>query len=482
MSINGILDKYKKIPLPVKAGIWFTICNLLQRGISILTVPIFTRLLTPDQYGVYSLYLSWLNILTIFTSLNLYYGVFNKAMVKYERDRERYISSMQGLVIVLCGVSFLIYLIFQHRFNNLLELNTSIVCMMFLEMLMMPAIQFWMSKKRFEYDYRPIVKVSLLKSVLNPGLGIIFVMLFEYKAEARIFAIVLVETIIGMVVFIKQFKKGKCFYVKEYWLYAVKFNIPLIPHYLSGSVLNQGDRIVIQKMIGGAAVALYSVAYNVAMLSQLVTNAIAQAITPWLYNSLKRRDYDQINNKLKPIMILVALVSCGLMLLAPEIVWIFASKEYREAVYVIPPIAASVFFIYMYNVYSNFEFYYEKKGFIAIASIVAAGLNIVLNIVFIPLFGYVAAGYTTLFCYMVYAFAHFFFSRYICLKEIGNIKIFELRDFLICSIGVSLFSFLSELLYVNYLVRYFIILLLLIIAFNKRNIIFRTLKGIRNNE
>ena len=81
MSVNGILDKYKKIPLPVKAGIWFTICNLLQRGISILTVPIFTRLLTPDQYGVYSLYLSWLNILTIFTSLNLYYGVFNKARV-----------------------------------------------------------------------------------------------------------------------------------------------------------------------------------------------------------------------------------------------------------------------------------------------------------------------------------------------------------------------------------------------------------------
>lgn len=477
-SLNKLIKLYKGMSLPVKAGLWFTICNFLQRGISVITVPIFTRLLTQDQYGVYSLYLSWLNLLSIFTSLNLYYGVFNKAMVKYEDDRDRYISSMQGLVTALCGVFFLVYLLFYKKLNDFFELTTPIMCMMFFEMLMVPASQFWMGKKRFEYDYKPIVGVCLLKSILNPLLGIIFVIISKQKDEARIFAIVLVEMVIGGVLFIKQFLRGKSFFVKKYWTYSLKFNIPLIPHYLSGSILNQGDRIVIQKMVDGTAVALYSVAYNIAMLTQLITNAIAQAITPWLYKSLKDEKYDGISRKLRPIMILVAGISCVLMLLAPEIVWIFASKEYSSAVYIIPPIAASVFFIYMYNVYSNFEFYYEKKLFIAIASVAAAVMNVALNIVFVPLFGYVAAGYTTLFCYAVYAFSHFCFSKIICMKEIGGAKIFEFRDFLVCAVIVVAFSFVSELLYSNTAVRYTVIMLIVLAGFLIRNRIIHTIKNI----
>ena len=481
--MNKLIKRYKEISLPVKAGLWFTICNILQRGISVLTVPIFTRLLSQDQYGVYSLYLSWLNLLSIFTSLNLYYGVFNKAMVKYEDDRDRYISAMQGLVTVLCVAFFLVYLLFHEELNVFFELTTPVMCMMFLEMLMVPALQFWIGKKKFEYDYKPIVGVSLLKSVLNPLLGIVFVVISEQKAQARIFAIVLLEVIIGGTLLIIQFLRGKSFFVKKYWTYSLKFNIPLIPHYLSGSILNLGDRIIIQKMVGRTSVALYSVAYNVAMLTQLVTNAIVQAITPWLYKSLKEKNYEGINQKIRPIMILVAGLSCVLMLLAPEIVWIFASKEYSSAVSVIPPIAASVFFIYMYNVYSNFEFYFEKKLFIVIASVSAAVMNIVLNIVFVPLFGYVAAGYTTLFCYAVYAFSHFCFTKIICMKEIRGAKIFEFRDFLVCALIVVAFSFVSELLYLNTVVRYAAIILIVLAGFIFGNRFIRTTKeiGIRKD-
>ena len=51
--MNKLLDKYKKIPAPVKAGLWFFICTVLQKGIVFLTVPIFTRLLTTEQYGLF---------------------------------------------------------------------------------------------------------------------------------------------------------------------------------------------------------------------------------------------------------------------------------------------------------------------------------------------------------------------------------------------------------------------------------------------
>ena len=133
-----------------KSAIWFTMCSILQKGIAFITVPIFTRLMTKEQYGTYSLYLSWLQILTIITSLYLYYGVFNNAMVKFEDDRNRYISSMQGLTMTITAAVFGIYLAFQKMWVQVLGLAPILIILMFIEMLVTPAISFWAGRQRFE--------------------------------------------------------------------------------------------------------------------------------------------------------------------------------------------------------------------------------------------------------------------------------------------------------------------------------------------
>ena len=61
--MNKLLDKYKKIPAPVKAGLWFFIYTVLHKGIVFLTVPIFSRLLTTEQYGLLTVYQSWICLL-----------------------------------------------------------------------------------------------------------------------------------------------------------------------------------------------------------------------------------------------------------------------------------------------------------------------------------------------------------------------------------------------------------------------------------
>ena len=73
--LNKIKKFYNNMSIATKAALWFVFCNIMQKGISTITVPLFTRLLTTAEYGTYSLYISWFNILTIVTSLNLYYGV-----------------------------------------------------------------------------------------------------------------------------------------------------------------------------------------------------------------------------------------------------------------------------------------------------------------------------------------------------------------------------------------------------------------------
>ena len=80
----NLKEKYQYLSVQAKATIWFTMCSFIQKGISFITVPIFTRLMSTEQYGIYTVYLSWLQILTILTSLYLFNGVYDNAMVKFE--------------------------------------------------------------------------------------------------------------------------------------------------------------------------------------------------------------------------------------------------------------------------------------------------------------------------------------------------------------------------------------------------------------
>ena len=63
--MNKLLVKYRSIPVQVKASLWFLICAFLQKGISFITTPIFTRLLSTSEYGQYNVFNSWMNIIIV---------------------------------------------------------------------------------------------------------------------------------------------------------------------------------------------------------------------------------------------------------------------------------------------------------------------------------------------------------------------------------------------------------------------------------
>ena len=100
-------------------------------------------------------------------------------------------------------------------------------------------------------------------------------------------------------------------------------------------------------------------------------------------------------------MFAVMCVCCTLF--APEIMMVLAPSSYSSGVYVIPPVAVGVFFTAVYSIYMRIELYYKQTFFSTIATTIAAALNIVLNYIFIRMFGAVAAGYTTMICYAAFA-------------------------------------------------------------------------------
>lgn len=467
--MNKLVKKYNDLSIVAKASLWFIFCNILQRGISLITTPIFTRLMSTEQYGQYSIYNSWLQIFTIFTTLRLNGAVFNKGMSKYKGDRDAYTSTMQTVTFVLTLIAFIIYLIFHNFFNSLTELPTFIMVAMFAELLVMPAIDFWTVRKRYEYIYKPVVARTLCMAFLNALIGVIAVLLTDEKGYARILSSVIVNFCFGVVIYIYNLKKGKVFLNREYASFALKFNIPLIAHYISQYILDQSDRIMVQKIVGVAAAGIYSVAYSIGLLLRIVTTSINNALVPWQYEKLEKKEFKNLDNVMFKTFLLAAACSFALSCLAPEIMKVLADKKYYEGVYVIPPVAMGLFFSFMYTMYANIEFYYSKNKFSMYISSAGALLNIVLNYFGIKIFGYIAAAYTTLICYVLFAIGHYIYTVR-CVFVVENVKnVFNTKRVLTLSIALIVLEILFIFIYDYIVIRYAILAFIIVFVFSNRN-------------
>lgn len=442
-----------------------------------ITTPIFTRLLSTAEYGQYNVFNSWLGIVTIFVSLNLYTGVFTQGLIKFDGDRKSFASSLQGLTTTLVIFWTVIYLLFHNFWNDLFSLTTVQMLSMLVMIWATAACGFWSAEQRVLYKYKRLVIVTLCVSIAKPVIGILLVYLAEDKVTARILGLALVELIAYTGLYVAQMVRGKTFYSKRFWKYALLFNLPLIPHYLSQTVLNGADRIMISNMVGSSEAGIYSLAYSISSIMTLFNTALSQTIGPWLYQKIK----DKKEKEIAPIayisLIIIAVVNLILIIFAPEAVAIFAPSSYYEAIWVIPPVAMSVYFMYSYDLFAKFAFYYEKTNFIMFASVIGAILNVILNFVFIKLFGYMAAGYTTLFCYIVYCIGHYIFMNKVCDKFCGGRKPYELKKILMISVLFLFAGFLLLMTYNFIFIRYGIAASVLIAAvIERKNLICITQK------
>lgn len=482
--IKKIYKRYSQCPTPVKASLWFLVCAFLQRGISFITTPVFTRLMNPTEYGQYSVFNSWMGILSVIVTLNLYCGVYTRGLVKFEDQRKEFSSSLQGLTLTLVLCWMIIYLLFNDFWNQIFSLTTIQTVLMFQIMWTSAVFSFWSMEQRVDFKYRSLVVVTLAVSIAKPVLGIILVSHAQDKVTARIAGLAIVELITYSGFFFSQLVGGKKFYSYKYWKHALEFNIPLIPHYLSTSVLNSADRIMIGRMVDQSSAGIYSLAYAVSMIMTVLNTAIMQTLEPWLYKKIKEKRWQDISGIAYPAFILVAFVNLVLIAFAPEAVAIFAPTEYYEAVYLIPPIAMSVFFMFSYTFFAAFEFYYQKTKSIAMATSVGAILNIILNYIFINWFGYYAAAYTTLVCYVVYAASHFVLMREICRRQFGNVQVYSTTMYLGISAGFVAISFLLLISYRYPLLRYAAMMLVVLFICFYRKRLFHVLQkfiGLKKN-
>lgn len=480
--IKRVWRKFKEAPLVLKASIAYTICNILQKSLSFITMPIFTRLLTQEQYGQYSVYSSWSAIFTILITLNLAYGSFNNAMLKYEDKREKYLASLQGLVLVLAILFLAVYLPFASFFNSLLDLPTAIVVIMVAEIVTQFSLQAWSGLKKFEYKYKGVIFITLLVSILSPIIALILVLNSPEKGLARIYGYAIVNILFGGILFIYNIFKGRTIFSGEFWKFALKFNIPLLAYYFSQVIFNQSDKIMIDYFCGEDKAGIYSVAYSLALILTFVLNAINNSYVPWFYQKIKNGDHKKNKNMSIIITIIMCVLVLGIIWATPEIVYIMAGDAYKSAIWVVPPVAISLILMLYTQYFINIEFYYESKLKLVISSIGAALVNIGLNYWLIPIYGFVAAGYTTLFSYVIFCICNYFavfkqISRKGKLYGTFNLK--ALIFIFLMFVGIS---YLGVALYNLPIVRYIVIFIgvILVLIFHKK--IIQLYKRIKNGK
>ena len=478
--MHKLLNRYKTLPVAVKASLWFTICSIITKGIAFITTPIFTRILTTEQFGQYNVFLSWQGIIGIFTSLRLYYGVFNNGMIKYEKDKSGFTSSMIGLTTALTLFISLIFLIFQEPLSAILSMSPFLMMLLLIEELFLSAISLWSAQKRYDFKYRSVVGVTIGIAIANPVLGIIMCLSTNDRGTARIVSSVIVQIVFGLIIYILVMIRGKKVFFWEYWKYALLFNLPLIPHYLSQIVLSQSDRIMIGHFCGNNYVGMYGVAFSLSQVLNIITNSVNSSFVPWQYRKMKENKFEEIAKIANALLLGLAAMLVMFIIVAPELMKIISTPAYYEGVWVIPPLTISLFFSFLYTLFANVEFYYEKRKYVLIASIVSALLNLILNYLFINLFGFIAAAYTTLFCFILYCVAHFFFMNK-TLRENGVYqKVYSVSFISKVVIVMLVISTVSVLCYDLAVIRYVLFIIALIIMVIKRKIIISAVKLIRS--
>lgn len=476
--MKNLLLKIKNLPAGVKASVAFFFASVITSGIAYIVTPIYTRLLSAEEYGQTSVFLTWVQVFGIVAMFCLNYGVFNNGMLDFKDKRDDFSYSMLILSNIITLIFSALIIGLYPFIKDLINMDLPLVILMCLLFLFQPAYNFWLARQRYELKYKSTVIWVVVSAFASPLVAVISILFFKSnRLYARLFGAELTLIFIYVLFYIYLGYKNKFKLNISYWKSALLFNIPLIPHYLSTYLLGNSNKIMISHLVGDTAAAYYSVAHSVSIVATIVWSAANSSLVPFTYENCQKKNYKAISNVVMPILTAFGAVCVLVIMMAPEVVAIMATPEYREAIYVIPPLVGGVFFQIQYYIYANIVYYFKKPKYVMYASITTVVVNLVLNYILIKQFGYIAAGYTTLICYLIQATIDYF-----AMKKVAKTNVYDMKYIGGLSLLLVIIALVSNLLYDFIIIRYAIVGMLFIACVIFRNKILELIKNMKGNK
>lgn len=455
-----------------KAGVWYTISSLLVKSISIISTPIFTRVLSKGDYGIAATFNTWYALLFIVCSLNVGYSI-GRAKIDFGERFDQYIATLRILCIIVTGVIGAVIFAFWGFFGRIIGLNQQAVVLLLVYLVAGTAISLEQGRYRFRYQYKQNIAISLYTAISTLAVSVALILtMTENLYMGKILGTVIPAVALSVFIWVRSFARDEVKPQREYFKYALSLSLPLIVHSMSVYILGQSDRLMIKHFCGDETVGLYSLVYQYAVLIHLFTTAVNQAWNPWFHDTYYAQDYSSIRKNVKRLMLFGCYIGIGCIAIAPEAIAILGGEAYAEGVVAVAPIALGIIIEFIYTQYVIIEMHLKKMKYISIATSVAAVTNLITNAIFIPMFGYVAAAYTTLFCYGLLLLSHYVVTRFVL-----KIHLYDDWFTLVLLIGTIVVGYAFTFIYGFVVLRFALIIgISLIMLYINRDIVMTQLK------
>lgn len=458
-----MLDKVKNSKL-VQASFWYTIGNVFIKGINFITIPLYTNLMSVDEYGQINNFLSISAIVGIFVGLSLQ-GSINNANFDYKDKMHEYMSS----VLFLSTLSFIGFFLLGnvlYLFNtSYLSITHEVFVFLIIQAYSVFLVNYLGAYFTINVQYFRFLILSFLNVISNVGFSILFMMTFfnDDRYIGRVVGGTVGVTALAIAIYILIMSKGKKLINKKYWKYGLAISLPLIPHTLSQNILSTFDRTMINNMIGNYEAGIYSYILNLGIVLSVLWASTNSAWVPWFYNELKLENYDKIKKTANIYALFFAAVTIIVMVLMIDVAKFLAPAAYQIGIPLVIPVLLGFYFQFLYSLPVNTEFYLKKTNYIALGTIMSAGIKILLNYIFIPLLGYESAAFTTVISYFFLFAFHYILSNKLLGRTLFDTKVLLLITAAVCLISLFLYVVIDFIL-----LRYLVLVALIIMAFTLR--------------
>jgi O-antigen/teichoic acid export membrane protein len=378
-----------------KASGIYTLSSIINAAIPFLLLPLLTRYLSPEEYGIVSMYALLLSITSVFTGLSVH-GAINRAY--FDEKINNHKEYVWNSLIILFISSFLIFLIYFFLENYISSL-TGVPASWVWTVVLVSFFQFVINSLLVIYQAQLLAfkyaKIQIGQSLFNALLTILFVIILLWGWKGRLLAQILSVLFFGIMAFFILYKYYSVKKINFYFIsHALKFGVPLIPHTIGGMLMTLTDRFILNNLLGLEKVGIYMVGLQLGMVLALITESFNKAYAPWLFEKLNQNNEDIKRKIIKftyiyffGITFLAFLTFFILKILLP----IFVGEKFFKAEKVILWILLGNAFNGMYYMVTNYIFYAYKSHILAIITFIVGILNVPITFYLVKLNGEVGA-------------------------------------------------------------------------------------------
>ena len=442
--------------LAVKVGFWYFVSSFLVKAISFITTPFFSRMMNQEAYGEFSNYANWQAILLIIVGLELY-NTMSRAYYDYIDDYDQYAVSISFGASVVTVVCYVMFLVFEKWIYIVVVIPSQFIHILFFTLLCQNYKLIFLARERTLYHYKSVAVISIIDLIIPTFIAVALVALSreDMRLSARIYGHYIPSALIGLSCGVYMLKQGHAVQL-SHLKYALKLSLPLLAHYLTAYMLTSSDVFVTRSILGASTAAVVSIAGSVIHILTALFQSLSGAVTTWIMDNLKQEKTNVVRKYTLFYVALLALCAAGVIMLAPEIIWILGGKKYNDSILLIPGLIVGTLISATTSLFTIILTYDKRVIPTAAATTIVAALSVASKALILKHYGY-----TILPCVNIIAYSILFVVNYFLVRGSHDSAI-NIKGF----IGILFADFIvmatSGFLYAHTAIRYTVVLTVIV--------------------